>query len=373
MGLFQLIVAPAACILFVVIHKAAGTYTAGREVDRWDIYHPLDEGLWIDTETPSKRDNTRHPASNNDEEKDELREEDIVVDVKFKGLRNDLRMAEIDSLRLFSKPPLPADAMQPMTYGIFKTGQSALRTVDEKDQHLILPEILFGLQSKRQRNRNAPAATESLLQPHHYRVCAVLLLLRGYSDAAHEVLLGVSLDNLQEAEYAATHRGETDWAQKHPLSDAADILHAAIHRMVEGNQLGEGDQTGYDNAKYWLAGGPKLLEAPAHHPIRETLVRIAREHTPKCVAEGGVIAGENGSGEGVEHTVLSGGGKSRVVCVPCGQWDDFAFLELCQRWADGSLEKDIEDEVATLQRAEIILLLRHELMECLCHSSMLAK
>ena len=365
------------CILLV---SSTAASTAGRTaIDPWDIYHPLDEGLWVDASRRTSRlsslqsrnnrkNECKHQGreNNNNSKFDELLEEDIMVDAKFKGLRNDLRMAEIDSLRLFSRTPLPVHAMQPMKYVIFSKGQSALRTVDEKDRHLIQPETLFGLTShKNDNDNNSNNKSEgNVLHAHHYRVCAALLLLRGYSDAAHEVLLGVSLNNLEEAEYAASHRGKTDWAEKHPLSTAADILHAAIHRIVEGNELGEGDQTGYDNARYWLAGGPKVLDAPASHPVREALVRIAREHTPKCFKYTGIVAGDN-----VEHRVLSGGGKTRMVRVPCGQWDDFKFLELCQKWADGTLEKDLEDEVATLQRAEVILILRHELMECLRRST----
>ena len=198
-----------------------------------------------------------------------------------------------------------------------------------------------------------------MCRPAHFRACATLLFLKGYSDAAHEVLLGVNMENIKEGEYAASHRGQTNWAQEHPLSDAADILHAAIHRIVEGKELGEGDHTGYENAEYWLAGGPKLLDRPAVHPVRDALARIARDHMPMCTAQG-VIASED-----TQYVVLSGGGRSRTVCVSCGQWDDFAFLKLCEKWADGILDKDTEEEVAALQRAEIILLLRHELFGCL--------
>ena len=356
----------------LVSSAAASTGGRASAIDPWDIYHPLDEGLWVDASrrTSRRKNNEKKGRDNNtniinSKVHDELLEEDIIVDAKFKGLRNDLRMAEIDSLCFFSRTPLPANVMQPMKYDIFSKGQSALRTVHERDRHLIQPELLFGLTTSHTNNDNNDNKNEcNVLHAHHYRVCAALLLLRGYADAAHEVLLGVSLRNLEEAEYAASHRGKTDWAERHPLSTAADILHAAIHRIVEGNELGEGDQTGYDNARYWLAGGPKVLDAPASHPVREALVRIAREHTPKCYKYAGIVAGDN-----VEHRVLSGGGMTRMVRVPCGQWDDFKFLELCQEWADGTLEKDLEDEVATLQRAEIILILRHELMECLRRSS----
>ena len=107
------------------------------------------------------------------------------------------------------------------------------------------------------------------------------------------------------------------------------MLHAAIHRIVEGSALGEGDATGYENAKYWLAGGPKLLDHPAAHPVREALARLAKKHAPHCVEQGGVVASKD-----TRYSVLSGGGKTRSICVPAGQWDDYAFLNLCQQWAD---------------------------------------
>ena len=304
----------------------------------WDISHPLDEGLWSDHHV--------------DQERQSLEEEEHVqVDKKLRGLRNALRLAEIDSLQLFSKTP----PLKPMQYSIFKQGRSALRDIAKQDKHLVMPERLFGIPKSRCRTS-------------HYRACAALLLLRGYSDAAHEVLLGVTLDNLKEGEFAATHRGQTDWAEKHPLNDASDMLHAAVHRIVEGNQRGEGGHTGYENACYWLAGGPKLLDSPKAHPVREALAKIAQEHAPMCLAAG-IIAPRSSNTTsnraGTEHSVLSGGGKTRTVCVPPGQWDDFVFLELCRCWKEGLLIKDLEDEVATLQRAEIILLLRNELKSCL--------
>ncbi|CAB9510703.1 expressed unknown protein [Seminavis robusta] len=89
----------------------------------------------------------------------------------------------------------------------------------------------------------------------------------------------LSHDNLEEAEHAAPHRGQANWAEQHPLSDGADILLTVIHRLVEGNDLGEGDQTGYDNARYWDAGGPKLLSTLACHPVRAALAALARIET----------------------------------------------------------------------------------------------
>jgi len=340
----------------------------------WDITDPIDEGLWTGVATNYKSTN-----NSGDDDDDELEEENVTVDEKFRSLRNALRLAEIDSMRFLSKTPLPKDVMRPMTYTIFESGQSALRSIiDDKkndDRHLLFPESLFGLSKSGTTGitSDTHSAAESA-QPHkrlpqfpsacHYRVCAALMLLRGHADVAHELLLGVTPHNLEEAEYAATHRGKTTWAQDHPLTDEADHLHAAMHRIVEGDALGEGNATGYENAQYWLAGGPKLLDAPASTQVRQSLARIALAHCPKCVQYGDVIA----CNEGAEHTVLSGGGTYRTVRVPAGQFDDFAFLKLCQQWARGELTDATEewhDEMATLQRAEIILLLRHASMECL--------
>jgi hypothetical protein len=287
-----------------------------KDVDSWDIHQKIDEGLGS--------------HENNDE------------DENLQNLRRILKTADTNCQQLLSKTPHP---MKSLDYQIFQTGQSALRRLaNSQDQLLVRPHHLFPQQPR--------------LSPCHYRACAALLWLHGHPDAAHEVLLGVTLEHLDSAEYAATHRGQTTWAQDHPLTDSADLLHAALHRLVEGSALGEGHQSGYANAQYWLAGGPKLRDRPARHPVRASLTRIAQQHTPRCVAR--VMAPEDR-----HYTIPAGGGKMRTVCVPCGQWDDYAFLELCRQWAEGTLEeKELEEEVTTLQRAEIILLLRYELFSC---------
>ena len=79
-------------------------------------------------------------------------------------------------------------------------------------------------------------------------------------DKAHELILGVNMTNIEEAEYAATHPGQTSWSADHPLSTEQDIMHALIHRL-EGHNVGEGGHWGYENAKYWLAGGDKKFES----------------------------------------------------------------------------------------------------------------
>ena len=238
-----------------------------------------------------------------------------------------------------------ASRVTPITlnYSIFH-GTSAIRNLPNSDKHLVDIEALFG-------ETTCPLAA--------HRACAVLLLLRGHADAAHDVILGVTLHNLEEAEYAAKHRGQTNWTQEHPLTDSADLIHAAIH-CLEKSAVGEGGYQGYQNAKYWLAGGPKALITPAKHSSRTELVRIAGEHAPYCV-KAGVIAGENGA----THTIIADGGKTRTVCVPAGEWDGFVFVNLCEQREHGKLSDEQAKEVALLHRAQLMLLLRMELEECL--------
>lgn len=248
-----------------------------------------------------------------------------------------LQNAERDSHHLATRTsPLPIE------YSIFR-GHSSLRNLS--DQHLIHPETWF------------PSKTCQLSALR--RACAVLLLLRGKLDAAHELILGVTWNNMEEAEYAATHRGQTNWTQEHPLTDKDDVIHATLHRL-EGSARGEGNQTGYANAKYWLAGGPKALEKPAQHVVRTALVRIARKHAPCCV-DAGVISRTGAT----THVIIADGGKTRNVCVPEGEWDGFVFVDICERWESGELSERVANEVSILQRAELVLLLRTELEDCL--------
>lgn len=233
----------------------------------------------------------------------------------------------------------------PMQYSIFQ-GASAVRSIPECDEHLINLKALFGVTT----STSATAA--------QYRACAILLLLRGLTDAAHDVILGVTPHNFEEAEYAATHRGETNWTQEHPLSDSADMIHAVLHRL-EGSLKGEGGYKGYENSKYWLAGGPKALESPAKLSVRTVLARIAQDSAPYCVADG-VVACE----EGAKHSIIADGGNTRTVCVAAGEWDGFIFADLCERREYGELSKEQADEVTMLQREELMLSLRSELDEC---------
>ena len=98
----------------------------------------------------------------------------------------------------------------PMKYGILFDGTSSLRSLVDND----IIDLL-----KQQKT-------------YYHRIAAILLLFRGNLEAAsHEVVLGVSPAELEEAEYAASHPGETSWSEDHPLTTASDMIHSIIHRL----------------------------------------------------------------------------------------------------------------------------------------------
>jgi len=70
--------------------------------------------------------------------------------------------------------------------------------------------------------------------------------------------LGFNSTSIDEAEYAAMNPG-TSWSEDHSLNSHQDMLHALIHR-IEGEHMGKCGYTGYENAKYWLVRGGKMLE-----------------------------------------------------------------------------------------------------------------
>lgn len=275
----------------------------------------------------------------------------LCVEDNF-SLRSILDRAAVDAQRFGMTDSLP------MGYSIFG-GTSVLRSFladdgGENDVDVFRPSSfgVYGL-------RNPPA---------FYRAAAALLLSRGNLEAAHEVILGVTPYNLDEAEYAATHRGQTDWAERHPLTDTADRIHSIIHRL-EGPALGEGNHTGYDNAKYWILGGPKELACPASCPIRDELLRIALEHAPRCCCcvengRGAIVAGQGEDGRGSIHRIIAGGGgegTTREVRIPPGEWDEVAFIDMCRLRTEGVLSEEECREIALLQEAELLLVIRHEL------------
>jgi hypothetical protein len=221
---------------------------------------------------------------------------------------------------------------KPLTlrYGIFH-GRSALRNLSAADKRLLgLPEL-----SK--------------------TAVAILFLLRGLGDAAHEVLLGVTLANLSAAEYAATHPGQTDWADRHALATQDDLLHSIMHRC-EGCQIGEGNHTGYENAAYWVAGGPKKHALLPPHPVTTAMIQQALIHAPLCV-QSGIISNRLFQRR---YRIIAGGGRKRTVSVGSGSWDPFRFIYLCRDRHEASAP--MVREIDLLQVIEIKLLLLYEIM-----------
>jgi hypothetical protein len=241
-----------------------------------------------------------------------------------------------------------------MQYSIFQ-GQSALQNLPaESSAHLLDPESWFRCETSE--GSRPPLSRLRALS-------AAVWLLRGELDVAHEVLLGVSLENIQQAEYAATHPGQTDWSKRYPFSTSIDLLHACLHRF-EGSEIGEGGHSGFQNADYWFAGGPKRLETSPLHPSLDRLAQLAFTHAPLCTRRFGLVVADVQR----QYEILADGGKARRVQVLPGQWDGFAFGRLCEQWEQGNLCLEEAREAALLQHAELVLLLRHELRACLKHN-----
>ena len=164
---------------------------------------------------------------------DGVRIDDLSIPIASKAI---LDRAFEDSMILSRKTSLQMD------YGLFR-GVSTLRSLSTEDKNLLDPSH-YGIESLQTEQQKSS----------FYRMVAILLLLRENLGAAHEVLLGVTVSELQVAEHAATHPGQTPWAENHPASfeDTSDWIHSVIHRY-EGANIGEGNHTGYFNAMYWIA------------------------------------------------------------------------------------------------------------------------
>mmetsp|Transcript_3174 Transcript_3174/g.7522 ORF Transcript_3174/g.7522 Transcript_3174/m.7522 type:complete len:285 (+) Transcript_3174:57-911(+) len=224
-----------------------------------------------------------------------------------------------------------------MNYGLYR-GVSVLRSFSNGDEKRFDPSH-YGLEDI--------LALDDAKQASLYRAAAILFLLEGNLGASHEVLLGVTLPEIESAEYAATHPGQTSWAKDHPSSftDTSDWIHSMLHRL-EGPNLGEGNHTGYHNARYWALGGPKSLREPADHPLREVLAIRGPMLAPSCVARGLLKQNTNSDK------------RERI-------WDDLAFIDLCRLRHEGKLTEKECAEVVKLQQLEICALLHNEL--CLAH------
>mmetsp|Transcript_17474 Transcript_17474/g.48244 ORF Transcript_17474/g.48244 Transcript_17474/m.48244 type:complete len:395 (+) Transcript_17474:831-2015(+) len=326
----------------------------------------------------------------------------------------DSRVAEIlDSIQAGSFGKHNTSPL-PMNYNIFR-GKSSLRSLSRDDRELLFSLILPSSKSERvakaidenenENEKNSRSQTQRNAALN--RVLALLFLLKENLEVAHELVLGVTLDELETAEYAATHPGKTSWLRDHPLDDSADWIHAIVHRL-EGSALGEVDQPGYENAKYWILGGPKLLERPAaDHPVRKLMARCAPRIAPVCVSTRGLLWSSSSSSSGNnkdkdntntntktnddpktndhasrrrnKHRVLAGGGKFRSVVPPLteGEWDDLAFIELYRQMEEQGEEQDnmgdgngtttaTRPRLSEIECAEIMDLQRFEIL-CLLH------
>ena len=222
--------------------------------------------------------------------------------------------AVVEPLSLQANELFSSDAPLALEYSIF-SGQSALRK---------LPPQYAGTK----------------------RLISLQLLLRKQLDAAHDVVLGADWNNLEEAEYAATHRGQTNWTQEHPLSDEDDMVHSIIHRL-EGDLEGEGGHTGWENAKFWIAGGPKMCKYLGKHPVHEAMCRLCPEIAPTL---GHLLVAKKLR----RHEIIAGGEK-RTVWIEKGCFDPISYVSLCQ-YAEWN------DELKSMQVIEMLLLIRLELL-----------
>lgn len=256
---------------------------------------------------------------------DGVRVDDLNIPIASKSI---LEQALDDAMILSRKTSLQMD------YGLFR-GVSTLRSLSTEDQKLLDPSH-YGIESLQTVQQKAS----------FYRMVALLLLLRENLGAAHEILLGVTVSELKVAEHAATHPGQTPWAENHPASseDTSDWIHSVIHRY-EGANTGEGNHTGYFNAMYWAKGGPKKLKEPAKLLLREILATMVSKKAPilcKSVLRS-------------VQTDIDGDDTTNKLA-----WDDLAFIQQCRLYHEGKLSKQESLEVEELQRMELCALLHHE-------------
>lgn len=224
----------------------------------------------------------------------------------------------------------------PLGYSIFR-GRSSLRDLTSKEQNWM---EFYG------------KSASSLL----------LFLSDNRDDAAHEVILGVTPSNVAEAEYAATHPG-SGWTEQHPLSTVDDWIHSIIHRDGEGDFKGEGNHTGWENAMYWAAGGPKTIcdegRVPlCTHPVARRLAQEAPRCAPQSCQRGLIVSSDSGASSPSTHSVLADGGKRRTVCIPPGHWDPFCFIRLLR-----AAPVELQPELEHLRALERRYLLEHCLRE----------
>ena len=171
----------------------------------------------------------------------------------------------------------------PLQYSIFE-GTSALRSLNIVPFNLTDDDSQTNRRNRELDETNSQEIGMTLLQPpysQHKNLAAFFILLSSSLsnklDIAHEILLGVNLTNIQEAEYAATHPGQTNWYKNHPLSQSDQYLHGIIHR-IEGSNIGEGGLTGYENAKYWLSQSFRNKNTLFQSSISQFMQQKLKEH-----------------------------------------------------------------------------------------------
>jgi hypothetical protein len=195
-------------------------------------------------------------------------------------------------------------------------------------------------------------------------------------DAAHEVILGVSWDNMDDAEEYSVRRKQQNrsttqrrWIDRHPLDETDDFVHSIIHRL-EGGHNGEGGHTGYDNAKYWISGGPKHHPTvPTHdHPVYQTLCELYRSLMKRNNVTTLLPSFVHDDGE-VKYEIVAGGGTKRIVLVQPNCWDGIAVIDAWEQetlmsTAAGSITNtDAEGRQRQQQQLRLLLLMKLHRLE----------
>jgi len=246
---------------------------------------------------------------------------------------------------------LVQNAPHPLHYGITKTGKSTLRNLTSEEVAYL--------------RLSSSSSSSKILAP-----VLTLLLQKDIDnskdalDKAHEMILGVNETNIAEAEYAATYRN-TSWSDDHPLDTDQDMLHSILHRL-EGRFIGEGGHTGYDNAKYWLFGGSKMLDAvDENHAVRVRFKEyVLRNYN--YLREMGLIVEEEE--ERRSYEIIAGNNRTRKIFLRKGEFDWIRFYDLCEmsqeKYSTGGekvriWEKEWVEYIVELQVVEIDLIVQY--------------
>jgi len=214
-----------------------------------------------------------------------------------------------------------------MKYEIFE-GKSSLRHLTKSESR----SLTLSLKEREYKQ------TQILINKHkddkNTLVLPILIfLLKGKLDIAHELILGETTQNIADAEYAATHPGETSWSVDHALTTIDDILHCIVHRFegINKSKEGGGIYAGYDNAKFWVAGGDKGLEYVADHKLWHHMKEYVTKHHERfhCLGLVAPIIQGCTTRDERKYEIIASKGKKRFVPVKAGMWDEFRFIDLC--------------------------------------------